>query len=138
MPTSAKTTRTQARKILGWAQDMGWTLVSRVESERDCDSDQCYYFEYHYENLRKLGHGANRKNMNAALIRGFPLAFPRRDERRRHLATALSSVDSKLAHHGRKHATLTALFRTLLHQLMTAQIRVNDLELPAACALDPH
>ena len=32
--------------------------------------------------------------------------------------------------HRRKHAALTALFRTLLHQLMTAQIRVHDLDLP--------
>ncbi len=28
-----------------------------------------------------------------------------------------------------KHAALTALFRTLLHQLMTAQIRVHALDL---------
>lgn len=34
-----------------------------------------------------------------------------------------------LAIHERKHATLTALFRTMLHQLMTAQIRVHDLDL---------
>ena len=33
-------------------------------------------------------------------------------------------------HHRRKHTTLSALFRTLLHQLMTAQLRVHDLALP--------
>ncbi len=66
--------------------------------------------------------------MNAALIRGFPLAFPKPEEQSE-IVTALSSVDSKLAHHRRKHATLSALFRTLLHQLMTAQLRVHDLEL---------
>ena len=32
-------------------------------------------------------------------------------------------------HHRRKHTTLSALFRTLLHQLMTAQLRVHDLDL---------
>lgn len=32
-------------------------------------------------------------------------------------------------HHRRKHSTLRALFRTLLHPLMTAQLRVNDLDL---------
>jgi type I restriction enzyme S subunit len=66
--------------------------------------------------------------MNAALIRGFPLTLPKPDEQN-DIVTALSSVDSKLAHHRRKHATLSALFRTLLHQLMTAQLRVHDLEL---------
>lgn len=68
--------------------------------------------------------------MNAALIRGFPLAFPRHDEQCE-VVTALSSVDSKLALHRRKYAALTALFRTLLHQLMTAQLRVHDLDLSA-------
>jgi len=29
----------------------------------------------------------------------------------------------------RKHASLAALFRTLLHPLMTAQFRVHDLDL---------
>jgi hypothetical protein len=41
----------------------------------------------------------------------------------------LDLVDRKLKLHERKHAALTALFRTLLHQLMTAQIRVHDLDL---------
>jgi len=98
-------------------------------SEKQVSSRYLYsYLEYHYENLRKLGHGANQKNMNAALIRGFPLAFPKPDEQSA-IVTALSSVDQKLAHHRRKHATLSALFRTLLHQLMTAQLRVHDLDL---------
>jgi hypothetical protein len=39
-------------------------------------------------------------------------------------------VEQKLGLHQRKLATLTALFRTLLHQLMTAQIRVHNLDLP--------
>ena len=36
----------------------------------------------------------------------------------------------KLKLHERKYATITDLFRTLLHQLMTAQIRVHNLDLP--------
>jgi type I restriction enzyme S subunit len=98
-------------------------------SENQVSSRYLYsYLEFHYENLRKLGHGANQKNMNAALIRGFPLAVPKPDEQS-DIVTALSSVEQKLAHHRRKHATLSALFRTLLHQLMTAQLRVHDLDL---------
>ncbi len=87
-----------------------------------------YFFEYHYEDLRKLGHGANQRNMNAALIRGFPLAFPKPEAQAEVVAT-LTALDAKRQIHRRKHATLTALFRTLLHQLMTAQIRVHDLDL---------
>ena len=85
-----------------------------------------YYFEYHYENLRKLGHGANQRNMNAALIRSFPLAFPNSKEQTEIVKT-LSSLDAREQVYQRKQATLTALFRTLLHQLMTAQIRVGSI-----------
>jgi len=98
-----------------------------LRSESEVSSHFLYYWlEYHYEDLRQLGHGANQRNMNAALIRGFPLACPDRDEQDE-IVTVLSSLDCKLALDRRKHATLTALFRTLLHQLMTAQIRVHDL-----------
>jgi len=38
----------------------------------------------------------------------------------------IDTVDAKLKTLHAKHAALTALFRTLLHQLMTAQLRVNQ------------
>jgi len=41
----------------------------------------------------------------------------------------LATVQRKLALINAKKDTLTALFRTLLHQLMTAQIRVYALDL---------
>ncbi len=45
------------------------------------------------------------------------------------VATAIETVEDKHEMHRRKHAVLSDIFRTLLHQLMTAQIRVNDLDL---------
>jgi type I restriction enzyme S subunit len=83
-----------------------------------------YFFEYHYENLRKLGHGANQRNMNAALIRSFPLSFPKADEQC-DIVAALESLDAKSLLHGRKHQQLQDLFRTLLYDFMTAKIRVH-------------
>ena len=87
-----------------------------------------YFLEYQYENLRKLGHGANQRNMNAALIRGFPVSFPTPVDQNK-IISALSALDVKSAIHQRKHSAFSDLFRTLLHQLMTAQIRVHDLDL---------
>lgn len=89
-----------------------------------------YFFEYHYEDLRKLGHGANQRNMNAALIRSFPLTFPKADEQAA-VVTALESLDEKRVLHERKKTLLQDLFRTLLHELMTAKTRVHELELSA-------
>ena len=39
----------------------------------------------------------------------------------------LQTVDAKIAVHEAKQRALQGLFKTLLHQLMTAQIRVNRL-----------
>ena len=47
------------------------------------------------------------------------------------IAETLSAVDAKIELHMRYRESLAALFRTLLHQLMTAQVRVHDLDLSA-------
>jgi type I restriction enzyme, S subunit len=81
-----------------------------------------YYFQYHYENLRNLGHGANQRNMNAALIRSFPISFPKTREQVV-VVSVLESLDAKCELHDRKREQLQDLFRTLLHELMTAKAR---------------
>jgi type I restriction enzyme S subunit len=45
------------------------------------------------------------------------------------IATAIETVERKHEMHRRIRAILTDLFCTLLHQLMTAQTRVSDLDL---------
>lgn len=89
-----------------------------------------YFFEYHYENLRLLGHGANQRNMNAALIRSSPLSYPQPEEQIA-IVNMLQSHDEKRCFHERKRTQLQDLFRTLLHELMTAKTRVNHLNIPA-------
>ena len=59
----------------------------------------------------------------------LPIPKPDRVEQDE-ICQALDSADAKFSLHRRKHAALTALFRTLLHELMTARIRVHNLELP--------
>ncbi len=87
-----------------------------------------YFFEYHYEDLRTLGHGANQRNMNTALIRSFPLMFPKPDEQAAVVAV-FESLDEKRVHHERKKTQLQDLFRTLLHELMTTKTRVDKIKL---------
>ncbi len=55
------------------------------------------------------------------------IPVPSLDEQRE-IDDALATIERKLGLHVSKHAALTALFRTLLHQLMTAQIRVHDVD----------
>ncbi|ACF45365.1 restriction modification system DNA specificity domain [Prosthecochloris aestuarii DSM 271] len=90
-----------------------------------------YFFEFQYENLRQLGHGANQRNMSAGLIRGFPLSFPKFEEQAAMIA-AFESLDKKRYFHERKRTQFQGLFRTLLHELMNAKTRVHQLNSPAA------
>ena len=71
----------------------------------------------------------NKKDLVPILI---PL--PKDIDEQREIAAVISSVDSKMTCHRRKYATLSELFRTLLHQLMTAQIRVDNLDLDGILA----
>jgi type I restriction enzyme S subunit len=87
-----------------------------------------HFLEFHYEDLRQMGHGANQRNLNAALIKGYRLSLPTPDEQVRIVKT-LGVLNKKLTLHQSKRATLTALFRTLLHKLMTAQLRVHDFDI---------
>lgn len=82
-----------------------------------------------YERLRGLAHGGQQQNLNADLIRGFAFGYPRDIDEQRDIAAALATIDRKLAHHRAKRAALDALFQTTLHQLMTAQVRVTDLDI---------
>lgn len=45
------------------------------------------------------------------------------------IADILSTIDQKIEHHTTKKQKLEELFRTLLHELMTARVRVNDINL---------
>jgi type I restriction enzyme S subunit len=89
-----------------------------------------YFFEAKYELIRNLGHGANQKNLSADLLSTVLLAFPSSNpEDQGLIVSMLEAVDNKIAVTKKKVTLLSDLFRTLLHQLMTAQIRVHDLDL---------
>jgi type I restriction enzyme S subunit len=66
--------------------------------------------------------------INTTKLKGFPVLIPTLTEQEE-IVQMLEAVNAKLAHHVRKKQSLSDLFRTLLHQLMTAQIRVHGLDL---------
>ena len=47
----------------------------------------------------------------------------------RDVGATLTTIDRKLTHHQKKRAALNDLFQTLLHKLMSAEIRVADLDI---------
>ena len=52
--------------------------------------------------------------------------------------TALAALAHKIERHQRSERLFKSLFSTLLHQLMTAKIRVHDLDLSALEARAPE
>lgn len=67
-------------------------------------------------------------NINAGTLKRVLLPLPSLDEQTK-MVRQLDLVERKLELHEAKRRGFIDLFRTLLHQLMTAQIRVNDLDL---------
>ena len=72
----------------------------------------------------------SQSNISATRLKGFPVPNPGLDEQEEIVAHA-KALDRKLAVHRGKLEQLQDLFRTLLHELMTAKRRVHDLELTA-------
>jgi len=68
--------------------------------------------------------------INTTKLKGLAVLAPRIGEQKE-ISSALLKLDGKLRLHRKQQVLLQNLFRTLLHQLMTAEIRVIDLDLEA-------
>ena len=95
--------------------------------------DDRYLFQFltsRYEDIRRLAHGGQQQNLNLEIVRDLALAFPSLEEQLE-IASILDAIDRKIDLHKRKKAVLEELFKSLLHKLMTGEIRVSDLDLTA-------
>ena len=79
-------------------------------------------------------HGTMTLNLDD--VATLEVACPSDPDEADDIAIALATIDRKLAHHQRKRAALNDLFQTLLHKLMTAQIRVGDLDIDTSEVVD--
>ena len=90
------------------------------------------YYLFNTPALRKrismTASGSKVRHTSPSKIRDLWTALPSLDEQRE-AVRILETVDQKLAVAARKQAALTALFRTLLQQLMTAELRVESVDL---------
>lgn len=88
------------------------------------------YLRSRYEELQGEGRsgGSTKAALTCAFLRGYQIPLPPLDEQHE-IAATLTAIDHRLDHYQRKRATLSDLFQTLLHKLMTAEIRVNDLDI---------
>ncbi|WP_162264695.1 restriction endonuclease subunit S [Candidatus Nitrospira inopinata] len=89
-----------------------------------------WYFQTRYQHLRSIGQagGSTKGALTCGYLKTYPVPVPSREEQRE-IADIFTGLEQKEQVHIHKRRTLNDLFRTLLHQLMTAQIRVHDLDL---------
>lgn len=83
------------------------------------------------ELARKVGRSAHGTyTLLSSEIARMQIPVPSLDEQAE-ISNAICTVEEKAQLHTKQAAALRDLFRTLLHQLMTAQIRVDDFDLTA-------
>ncbi len=87
----------------------------------------CFYAPNVRRRMLASSSGLTVPHLNVADVRDLLVPIPPLCDQQQ-IATAILTVDNKAECHRKNHAALTALFRTLLHQLMTAQLRVNNFD----------
>lgn len=102
-----------------------------------CDEENShnYYFKYLLNHYRERGvfvrlarRAVNQANYNKNEISVLKVPIPPYEEQVE-IASHIRLSEEKLMYHKALRRAFSDLFRSLLHQLMTAQIRVNDIDL---------
>lgn len=76
------------------------------------------------ELMRQQKKDIARANLSLLDVRNFLVPLPKNEADTEEVAQAFTTIEKKLAHHETKRNTLQALFRTLLHELMTGRLRI--------------
>jgi len=82
-----------------------------------------WYMQTRYDHLRSISQagGSTKGALTCGYLKTYPIPIPLLDEQK-DIVTVFSALEVREKFCQRKHATLSDLFRTLLHQLMTGQI----------------
>ena len=90
------------------------------------------YLDTCYAEFRQVaqGGGSTKGALTCGFLKGFPVPLAPEAEQRE-IAAILRTIDNKISHHEERQRLLRELFRTLLHDLMTARRRVTEIDLAA-------
>ena len=87
-----------------------------------------YFLQTQQNEMDRLAPKGTQKNINIQFLAPWPIVIPSFDEQRE-IVAILEAIDRKIDLHRKKRAVLDDLFKTLLHKLMTGEIRVEELDL---------
>jgi restriction endonuclease S subunit len=126
--------------ITGQGKTLGNSAITRIET---CINQHLAYAQFHaakivpdfvlwfmqtrYDYLRSIAHGggSTKGALTCGFLKTLPIPVPSRADQEE-IATTFQTLEDKQASAVRKRAALQDLFRTLLHYLMTAQIRTGE------------
>ena len=127
--------------IMSCVGEFGVSAVTRVEIVINqqlhafvCSADLepvflCNQLRYRKPYMERIAAITTIPYLNKSKCETIPIALPSREEQN-DIAAIFMTLDSKRNEHESHRQTLQDLFRTLLHELMTAKIRVNNLSRP--------
>lgn len=109
----------------------GFIIRSRLNNNIDFNPlFLAYYFRTHEARKRLISGGAKVAitNINQGILKQMLIPKPPFEEQLE-ISEHLDKINEKISVSQRKKDLLKELFRTILHQLMTARIRVDDIDL---------
>jgi type I restriction enzyme S subunit len=80
-----------------------------------------FFLTHCYERIRNLGHGANQKNLNSALVKSIVIALAPYDEQLE-IGEMLRACDNKIESLESETFLLEELFKAMLEELMTGRL----------------
>jgi len=83
---------------------------------------------YFIEPLKVMAEGSNQPNVSPTRIEKFLIPIPSNIDEQKEIALLLTLLTDKIEQAKMKILNFNNLFRTLLHQLMTAQLRVHEID----------
>jgi len=83
--------------------------------------------KFNAERLKMQNIQSTQKNVNRGIVENFKIPLPPLSEQKK-IASILSAIDQKIEAEENKKKALEDLFKSMLHNLMTAKVRVNNLE----------
>ncbi len=106
--------------------------VGRFLTKSDVDIEFLFQLVFDARFIAAISDGAGgsqQPNISSNQIECIRIPLPTIDEQRV-IGKILSQIDLKIKVAENQNTTLRQLFKSMLHQLMTGQIRVNNLEIP--------
>jgi type I restriction enzyme S subunit len=125
--------------ITGQGKTLGNSAITRIET---CINQHLAYAQFHslkivpdfvlwfmqtrYDYLRSIAHGggSTKGALTCGFLKTLPIPVPSLAEQEE-ITETFQALENKKVFAARKHAVLQNLFRTLLHELMTAKTRVD-------------